>query len=84
MDRDPIADIGTYLIGGYTASCDGARLALGGRPENRSPSGRPATPFLGYGDRVRIEMRDHDGRTIFGAIEREVVRYEGPGYTKSR
>ena len=42
-------------------------------------SRRPATPFLGYGDRVRIEMRDHDGGSIFGAIEQEVVRYEGPG-----
>lgn len=37
--------------------------------------GKPATPFLGFGDRVRIEMRDAQGRSIFGAIEQEVVRY---------
>ncbi|MEX2009073.1 MAG: fumarylacetoacetate hydrolase family protein [Dongiaceae bacterium] len=42
-------------------------------------SGAPTTPFLHFGDRVRIEMLDAEGRSIFGAIEQEVVRYEGPG-----
>ena len=36
--------------------------------------GQPATPFLRYGDVVRIEMKDARGRSIFGAIEGEVVR----------
>ncbi len=35
-------------------------------------SGAPVTPFLGWGDRVRIEMRDAEGRSIFGAIEQTV------------
>lgn len=35
--------------------------------------GAPRTPFMSYGDRIRIEMLD-DGRSIFGAIEQEVVR----------
>ena len=38
--------------------------------------GKPITPFLKFGDRVRIEMRDSDGRTLFGAIDQEVKRYE--------
>jgi len=38
-------------------------------------SGRPATPFLTFGDRVRIEMRDPDGLSIFGAIDHAVERY---------
>jgi fumarylacetoacetate (FAA) hydrolase len=38
--------------------------------------GAPKTPFLNYGDRVRIEMNDAQGRSIFGAIEQEVVRYD--------
>jgi fumarylacetoacetate (FAA) hydrolase len=38
-------------------------------------AGKPATPFLKFGDTVRIEMRDAQGRSIFGAIEQEVVRY---------
>ncbi len=29
------------------------------------------------GDTVRIEMLDKDGKSIFGAIEQTVVRYEG-------
>ena len=38
--------------------------------------GAPKTPFLKFGDRVKIEMLDMDGRSIFGAIEQEVRRYE--------
>jgi fumarylacetoacetate (FAA) hydrolase len=37
--------------------------------------GKPSTPFLQFGDRVRIEMLDAAGSSIFGAIEQEVVRY---------
>ncbi|MFI4973866.1 MAG: fumarylacetoacetate hydrolase family protein [Caulobacterales bacterium] len=35
--------------------------------------GAPRTPFLGAGDVVRIEMRDAQGRSIFGAIEQAVA-----------
>ncbi len=41
-------------------------------------SGKPVTPFLKFGDRVRIEMMDAEGRSIFGAIDQEVVRYAPP------
>jgi fumarylacetoacetate (FAA) hydrolase len=34
--------------------------------------GAAKTPFLKSGDRVRIEMRDEGGRSIFGAIEQDV------------
>ena len=40
--------------------------------------GKPSTPFLKFGDTVSIEMNDNDGRSIFGAIEQEVVRYTPP------
>ena len=36
--------------------------------------GKPTTSFMGFGDRVRIEMNDKDGRSIFGAIDQEVVK----------
>ena len=39
--------------------------------------GAPKTAFLKFGDRVRIEMADAEGRTIFGAIEQTVARYPG-------
>jgi fumarylacetoacetate (FAA) hydrolase len=40
--------------------------------------GAPKTPFLRFGDRVRIEMFDAEGRSVFGAIDQQVVRYQGP------
>jgi fumarylacetoacetate (FAA) hydrolase len=38
-------------------------------------TGKPVTPFLKFGDKVRIEMNDAQGRSIFGAIEQEVIPY---------
>ena len=37
--------------------------------------GAAQTPFLKFGDTVRIEMFDHHGETIFGAIEQRVEPY---------
>lgn len=39
--------------------------------------GAPKTPFLKFGDRVRIEMLDREGRSIFGAIDQDAVQYKG-------
>ena len=36
--------------------------------------GNPMTPFLSFGDRVRIEMFDAAGHSIFGAIDQRVVK----------
>jgi len=41
--------------------------------------GKPTTPFLKFGDRVRIEMLDAAGSSIFGAIEQKVVKYAPAG-----
>jgi fumarylacetoacetate (FAA) hydrolase len=38
--------------------------------------GKPTTPFLTFGDRVRIEMHDRAGQTIFGAIDQTVECYD--------
>jgi fumarylacetoacetate (FAA) hydrolase len=35
--------------------------------------GAPKTPFLRFGDSVRIEMKDAAGHSIFGAIEQEIL-----------
>ena len=37
-------------------------------------TGKPQTPFLQHGDRVRIEMFDQNGRSIFGAIDQVVMK----------
>ncbi|MEE8340069.1 MAG: fumarylacetoacetate hydrolase family protein [Xanthomonadales bacterium] len=41
-------------------------------------SGKPVTPFMIFGDRIRIEMLDAQGRSIFGAIEQVIERYAQP------
>lgn len=37
-------------------------------------TGAATTPFMTHGDTVRIEMFDHDGQSVFGAIEQKVVK----------
>jgi len=48
--------------------------------EKRMPetieNGKPSTPFMKFGDRIRIEMLNVQGHSVFGAIEQEVKRYE--------
>jgi fumarylacetoacetate (FAA) hydrolase len=39
--------------------------------------GSPSTSFMQFGDRIRIEMRNADGESIFGTIDQTVVRYTG-------
>jgi len=36
--------------------------------------GAPKTPFMKFGDRIRIEMLDKNGQSIFGRIEQQVVQ----------
>lgn len=39
--------------------------------------GEPQTPFMQYGDTIRIEMLDKTGHSIFGAIEQTVHPFKG-------
>lgn len=39
-------------------------------------TGGPKTPFMKFGDRVEIEMRDAKGRSIFGRVDQTLRRYE--------
>ena len=40
-------------------------------------NGKPETPFMSFGDIIRIEMLDQQGNSIFGAIEQVIESYEG-------
>jgi len=40
--------------------------------------GKPVTPFMKFGDRIRIEMFDAAGQSIFGAVDQKVVKYDPP------
>jgi fumarylacetoacetate (FAA) hydrolase len=39
--------------------------------------GKPATPFMRFGDRVKIDMCDANGQSIFGAIDQTVQKFSG-------
>ena len=56
---------------GRGSACIAERRAL-----EQIEHGAPSTPFLKFGDRVRIEMPDPDGHSIFGAIDQKVARHE--------
>lgn len=46
------------------------------RSREQIEKGAPTTPFLKFGDRVRIEMTGPDGLSIFGAIDQQVAKHE--------
>lgn len=67
---------GTILGSGTVSNADPARgvsCLAERRAREMIESGAPKTPFLGAGDRVRVEMRLPGGESIFGAIEQKVV-----------
>ena len=66
--------IGSGTVSNRDASCGSSCIAER-RTIETIETGRPATPFMKFGDRIRIEMKDAAGRSIFGAIDQKVVRY---------
>jgi fumarylacetoacetate (FAA) hydrolase len=37
--------------------------------------GKPSTPFMSFGDTIRIDMLDDEGASIFGSIEQVITRH---------
>ena len=70
--------IGSGTISNYDRSRGSSCLAEK-RMLETIEHGKPQTPFMKYGDVVRIEMFDQEGRSIFGAIEQKVVPAPKPG-----
>jgi fumarylacetoacetate (FAA) hydrolase len=68
---------GTILGSGTISNIDrsaGSSCLAERRTLEQIEQGAPKTPFLRFGDVVRIEMLDTEGRSIFGAIEQTVSR----------
>ncbi len=66
---------GTIVGSGTVANEDtsrGASCFAEKRTVETLETGKPVTPFMKYGDVVRIEMRSRDGHDIFGAIEQRI------------
>ena len=66
--------VGTGTVSNHDAAAGYACL-MEARLVEQVQSGAARTAFLRFGDAVRIEMRDADGASIFGAIAQEVERY---------
>ncbi|MFM2153297.1 MAG: hypothetical protein RL199_1732, partial [Pseudomonadota bacterium] len=72
---------GTIIGSGTVSNEDEARGAsciAEKRMREKLATGAIRTPFMHFGDRVRIEMLDDDGRSIFGAIDQVVRKAEWP------
>ncbi|HEX3896602.1 MAG TPA: fumarylacetoacetate hydrolase family protein [Rudaea sp.] len=66
---------GTIVGSGTVANQDeslGASCLAERRTLETIANGTPTTPFLKFGDTVRIEMFDKAGKSVFGAIEQEI------------
>ena len=71
-NRDPDGGPGRPIAeGGVGYSCIAEQ-----RTVETLRHGAPRTPFLRFGETVRIAMHDAGGRPIFGTIEQRVVRRE--------
>lgn len=68
---------GTLIGSGTVSNSDqsvGSSCIVEKRVVEIAETGEASTEFMSYGDKVRIEMLDSQGQSIFGAIEQEVRR----------
>jgi fumarylacetoacetate (FAA) hydrolase len=70
---------GTIIGSGTVSNADYRSVGSACIAERRAieliEHGEPKTGFMKFGDRVRIEMLDPAGHSIFGAIDQQVVQY---------
>src|SRR5690606_32982883 len=68
------------IVGSGTVSMEGAPLGVACIVERRMlekiQTGQSTTPFMKYGDTIRIEMKDEKGASIFGAIDQKIAPYK--------
>ena len=72
---------GTIVGSGTVANEDtslGASCFAEQRTVETLRDGKPSTPFMAFGDVVRIEVLDAAGHSVFGAIEQRIERQERP------
>lgn len=68
---------GTIVGSGTIANQDtakGASCLAEQRTVETLRDGKPSTPFLTFGDRVKIDVTDANGASLFGAIEQTVTK----------
>lgn len=73
---------GTILGSGTVSNKDksvGSSCIVEKRTIEKIETGESTTPFMKFGDMVKIEMLDAKGQSIFGAIEQTIVKYAYKG-----
>jgi len=73
---------GTIVGSGTVANQDtslGASCFAEQRTVETLRDGKPSTPFMSFGDVVRIEVLDKAGHSVFGAIEQRIERQPPAG-----
>lgn len=68
------------IVGSGTIANEDTELGASCLAEKRMleiiADGKPSTPFMSFGDTIRIEMLNQDDENIFGSIEQEIEQYE--------
>lgn len=68
------------VIGSGTVANQGSPDGSSGLAEVRCleiiKDGKASTPFMSFGVRIEVEMKDNSGKTIFGKINQVVKKYE--------
>lgn len=70
---------GTVIGSGTVSNKDrskGSSCIVEKRTLEKLDSGESTTPFMKFGDKVKIEVKNADGKTVFGSIEQTVKQYK--------
>jgi fumarylacetoacetate (FAA) hydrolase len=70
--------IGSGTISNYEYRTVGSACIAERRGIETVDHGKAATPYMKFGDTVRIDMLDPSGRSIFGAIDQKIVQARLP------
>ena len=81
--RTRLLRAGTIVGSGTVSNDDFRSVGSGCIAEKRAietlDTGKPATPYMKFGDRVRIEVVSQDGTSIFGAIDQRMIQAPNRG-----
>lgn len=72
---------GTIIGSGTVSNVDrskGSSCVVEKRMLEILEAGEAKTPYMHFGDTIRIEMLDDDGESLFGAIDQSITQYKGP------
>ena len=84
--RTRFLSAGTIIGSGTVSNKDqsvGSSCIVEKRTIEKIETGESTTPFMSFGDTVKIQMLDKNGEKIFGTIEQKVVKYDYKSNSKA-